>query len=92
MVPIRDNQAVRELYDLSTDIGEKNNVYDEYPEVVARLMETVEAARADLGDTFTGSVGKKIRPIGRVEHARPLTAYDPDHPYIISLYDRNEVG
>jgi arylsulfatase A-like enzyme len=92
VVPIRDNQAVRELYDLSTDIGEKNNVYDEYPEVVARLMETVEAARADLGDTFTGSVGKKIRPIGRVEHARPLTAYDPDHPYIISLYDRNEVG
>ena len=42
--------------------------------MVARLMETVETARADLGDTFTGSVGKKIRPIGRVEHARPLTA------------------
>jgi len=28
-----------QLYDLSTDIGERNNVYDRFPEVAAELKE-----------------------------------------------------
>ncbi len=31
-----------QLYDLSKDIGEKNNVYSEHPEVVERMMELLE--------------------------------------------------
>ena len=38
------------LYDLSTDIGEKTNVADRHPEVVAELMKHVEYARNDIGD------------------------------------------
>ena len=39
-----------ELYDLKNDIGEKNNIAAEHPEVVERLMKQVELARADIGD------------------------------------------
>lgn len=88
----KDNIPVHELYDLRKDVGETNNVYDENPTVVAELMKLVEACRKDLGDQFTETVGANIRKIGYVEDARPLTEYDPDHPYIIALYDRNEIG
>lgn len=92
VVSIRNNEAVQELYNLSEDAGEEHNVYDEYPEIVKLIMEKVETARADLGDTFTGTTGANIRPAGKVDNAKPLTEYDVNHPYIISLYDRNEVG
>jgi hypothetical protein len=55
-------------------------------------MVEVEACRQDLGDEFTKTLPRRSRPIGKVENAKPLTAYDPNHPYIIALYDRNEVG
>lgn len=86
------NVEVKELYNLREDIGETNNVYDEYPEIVAELMKKVEACREDLGDEFTKTKAKNNREVGRVENAKPLTTYDESHPYIIALYDRNEVG
>lgn len=92
VVPVRDNVEVKELYDLSVDISESNNVYDKNPEIVDLLMEKVQNARMSLGDTFTGTIGQNLRPIGKVDNAKPLTEYDPNHPYIIALYDRNEVG
>ncbi len=39
-----------ELYDLDTDIGEKTNLAEKNPEVVAQLSKLIEQARADLGD------------------------------------------
>mgnify|MGYP005863691951 CR=1 FL=1 len=39
-----------QLYDLSADIEEKNNVASEHPEAVDRLMEQIEIARTELGD------------------------------------------
>jgi arylsulfatase A-like enzyme len=39
-----------QLYDLDADIGEKHDLADRHPDVVARLMKLVAAARADLGD------------------------------------------
>ena len=39
-----------ELYDIASDMGEKNNVAAEHPEVVARLMQLIEQARNELGD------------------------------------------
>ena len=38
------------LYNLADDIGERRNVRDDHPEVVARLTRLAEAAREELGD------------------------------------------
>lgn len=89
---IDSNVEVRELYNLAGDLGEQHNVYDAYPDVVELLEEKAQACRLDIGDNSTGVKGARIRPIGKVANPAPLTSYDEDHPYIIALYDRNEVG
>lgn len=91
--PVIDvSQAVCELYDLENDPSESVNLYEQNPEVVSKIMEQIQACRIDIGDAFTGIKGKNNRPIGRVAHARPLTHYDENHPYIMAMYDKNEVG
>jgi len=52
------------LYDLSTDVGEKRNVADKYPEVVKRLKALAEKARDDLGDR--NRQGSGVRPAGKL--------------------------
>lgn len=54
------------LFDLETDIGETTNVADKHPEVVARLQQSVEAARADLGDAAVKRTGGGLRQPGRL--------------------------
>jgi len=39
------------LFDLEADIGETTNVAEQQPDVVDKLMNFVEVARDDLGDT-----------------------------------------
>lgn len=78
---------LKELYDLDTDIGETDNKYDECPDVVQKLLYMAEVARVDLGDDITGVTGANQRPCGWVENPKPLTTYDPNHPYIVALYD-----
>jgi arylsulfatase A-like enzyme len=65
--PAQQAQIGLALYDLKTDAGETINVADRHPEIVARLMEQVEAARAALGDTLTGRVGSEVRPPGKLD-------------------------
>jgi arylsulfatase A-like enzyme len=48
-----------QLYDLSTDIGETNNVAEQHPDVVARLQALLKARREDLRSNR--------RPAGRVD-------------------------
>lgn len=84
--------VVQELYNLRSDIGEQENVYDQHPEVVARLMLAVEHMREDIGDSAVGVTGRNIRPIGRVENADTLTHYDPHHPYFMAEYDLKHRG
>ena len=79
--------GLKELYNLDTDVGETTNVYDQYPEVVAELEPLIEAARHDLGDAATETQGTGVRTPGYVDNPNPLTSYDPDHPYIVALYD-----
>lgn len=55
-----------ELYDLKNDVGETTDVASEHPEVVARLLEHAERARAALGDRLTKRQGNEVRPSGRV--------------------------
>jgi len=81
-----------ELYDLQADVGETNNLYTQHPNVVADLESKLTACRQDMGDAATGVIGQNVRPVGRVEHPRALTEYDPEHPYIIAMYDLPERG
>jgi arylsulfatase A len=87
-----NNEEVKELYNLREDIGESNNLYNGHPDIVAKLMEKIDYCREDIGDTFTNTKPKNVREIGRVKNARPLTSYDENHPYIIAMYDRDEIG
>ena len=53
------------LYDLENDIGETTDVSDFHPDVVRRLDEIAEVARATLGDRLTQREGAEVRPPGR---------------------------
>ncbi|MDP7028985.1 MAG: sulfatase [Phycisphaerales bacterium] len=57
------------LYDLASDPGETTDVQASHPEIVERLLATVEAARADLGDALTQRLGVGLREPGRVSPA-----------------------
>jgi len=50
------------LYNLKDDLGESNNLVDEHPDVVARLMKVAEQARSELGDRLTNRQGSEVRP------------------------------
>lgn len=88
----RKGQEVRELYNLKTDIGETTNSIDQYPEIAAKLEARATEIRRDIGDAFTGFDGVNCRPIGRVDDPKPLTAFDPSHPYIVAMYDIPDFG
>ncbi len=53
------------LYDLENDVGESTNVAAQNPDVVQRLLQLAEEARADLGDSLTGRKGNGVRPCGQ---------------------------
>jgi len=54
------------LYDLIRDPGERYDVKELYPEIVAELTKIADEARKDLGDNLTGKAGTGRRPIGRL--------------------------
>jgi arylsulfatase A len=54
------------LFDLETDPRELTDVAGRNPEVVRRLMEIVERARHDLGDSLTKRTGQNLRPPGKI--------------------------
>ena len=88
----KDGKPVRLLYHISEDPGEQENVYESHPEIVKHLEHSLEECRYKLGDTLAGIKGTQIRPIGRVENPHPLAEYDINHPYVVMMYDREEVG
>jgi hypothetical protein len=51
-----------------------------------------DEVRRDLGDALRGVEGSGRRPAGRVADPRPLTTYDPDHPYVHAEYDLPDRG
>lgn len=55
------------LYDLRRDAGERYNVLEFHPDIVAELEKIATDAREDLGDDLTGNPGKNRREPGRVE-------------------------
>lgn len=88
----KHGRPVTKLYDLVADPSESVDRHADEPEVVAALEVVVERARASLGDARTGRTGTDVRPIGRVDDPRPLTTYDPDHPYCVAEYDLADRG
>jgi arylsulfatase len=74
-----------ELFDLASDPDETTDVAGKNPDVMKRIMEYVEAARADLGDALTKQPGTGRREPGRIpepKKAPELTAelVFPLHP------------
>jgi arylsulfatase A-like enzyme len=80
------------LYDLDADVGERDDVVDEHPDVVARLLDVIEAARLELGDDASDTVGSDVRPVGLVADPVTLTVFDEDAPYYMAEYDLPERG
>ena len=80
------------LYDLDNDISETTDVSADYPDVVLCLQTHAEWARTSLGDARLERVGNDLRPIGRVTNPKPLTVYDPEHPYYLAEYDLTDRG
>lgn len=85
-------EPISELYDLETDVGETTDLSEQFPDVVAQLEAKMAECRQDLGDASTGVAGQNLRPVGRVERPTTLTEYDPEHPYIIAMYDLKDRG
>ena len=54
-----------QLYNLETDIGEKQNVLKANPDIVRRLQKHLQA--------FTNDISKNSRPAAFVENAKPLS-------------------
>jgi arylsulfatase A len=54
------------LFDLDKDPGESTNVAGQHPDVVKKLLQYIEQAREDLGDSLTSRVGKNVRPAGKI--------------------------
>ena len=48
------------------DPGESTNVAERNPDVIKRLLDYAERARADLGDSLTNRTGSNVRAAGRM--------------------------
>ena len=53
------------LFDLEADPAESVNLAAKRPEIVSRLFEAAERARAELGDSALKRDGRGVRPPGR---------------------------
>jgi arylsulfatase A-like enzyme len=54
------------LFNLREDVGEQWDVSEQHPEIVEKMMQHVEAAREDLGDSLVKRKGKNVREPGRL--------------------------
>ncbi len=86
------NDTINELYNLENDIGEKNNVYSLYPDIVNKLKGYARQYAEELGDKANNIEGKKVREIGRIENPKMLTSYNANYPYMVALYDKKDDG
>ncbi len=78
---------INQLYDLTNDIGETNDVSKDHPQIVKELLELAQQYRIKLGDELTETKGTDLREVGFSKNPVALTSYDKDHPYIVAMYD-----
>ena len=60
-------QVPQALYDLRRDAGERYDVQKQYPDIMEKVLQLAEKARADLGDEITNRIGPNRREPGRIE-------------------------
>lgn len=65
--PYEHVKAPQALYDLKQDASETRDVSKEHPEIVSRLLDAAERARATLGDVLVQRKGSEVRPHGRLD-------------------------
>jgi len=61
-----NHEFPKALYDLQRDPGERYNIYEQHPDIVAELEKLAEESRADLGDDLQKRTGANVRPAGTV--------------------------
>ena len=71
-VPVKDKGIQPQLFDLSTDLGEQNNVAKDHPDLVKEL-ENLLTKHAD-------SIAAETRPAAFVDNATPILAEPGDLP------------
>jgi len=79
-----DPKFVPHLYNLETDLGERDDVAAQHPDIVKRLQALVAAMDKDLG---AKSNGPGVRPSGRV--ARPAGLWLPGKAPSKEVIDAN---
>ncbi len=84
--------ASNQLYNLREDIGETNNLWQKRQDVVKKLEPMMEECRQRLGDATYRIKGNEVRPAGTVDSPKYLADFDDNHPYIVALYDRDDMG
>ena len=88
----KEGTKVQELYDLSKDIGETNNIFDDNKDIVEQLLISVNNCIETLGDKSLNITGSEIRKAGRIENPKTLTTFEENHPYMYAEYDKGERG
>ena len=88
----RDGTAAEELYDLTEDVGEQENVIERHPVAAQALHAVAEEHRGALGDARLGVAGEGVRAPGRVEDPAYLAPADADHPWVVAAYDLPDKG
>ena len=61
-----------ELYDLSKDIGEQNNLINQFPEIKIKIERIADSVRLVLGDKLNKIKGNQIRQIGETDHFKKI--------------------
>ncbi|MDB5241281.1 MAG: sulfatase [Spirosoma sp.] len=64
-----DHAFTTALYDLRRDPGERYDVREQHPDVMAKLEKLAEEARVDLGDDLQKRTGANVREPGRASNA-----------------------
>lgn len=83
----KDDEPLHALFDLENDAGEQHDLFATHPAIVRSLRARLDTCARELGDDASGMEGTGTRPIGRVDTPVALTTYDPDHPYMVAMYD-----
>jgi arylsulfatase A len=66
--PAPDAKVTPRLYNLDAEIGEKTNLADKHPEIVAKLTALIDAKNAEIG----GQAPTARRPAGKVQNPKTL--------------------
>ena len=61
-----------ELYDLSKDIREQNNLINQFPEIKIKIERIADSVRLVLGDKLNKIKGNQLRQIGETDHFKKI--------------------